>query len=131
VIGIKEACGQMGQIKEILSGAPEGFLVISGDDAMTLPLMSEGGHGVISVVANAFPEPFCRMVHTAGTESAAQAIWAEFEDLCRLFFAEGSPTGVKTALSIRGMCRADVRLPLVEGSARLREAIGKAIEAMN
>ncbi|MDR2912422.1 MAG: 4-hydroxy-tetrahydrodipicolinate synthase [Alistipes sp.] len=129
VIGIKEACGEISQMQDIIKGAPEGFLVLSGDDAMTLPLMSVGGHGVISVLANALPEQFSRMVHTAQTESVAraQAIWADLEDVCHLLFAEGNPTGVKVALEVRGVCRAGVRLPLVEGSSRLREALKEAL----
>jgi 4-hydroxy-tetrahydrodipicolinate synthase len=130
VAGVKEACGEISQIQEIIKGAPEGFLVLSGDDAMTLPLISVGGHGVISVLANAFPEPFSRMVHTAQSSVArAQSIWADLEDVCHLPFAEGNPTGVKTALSVKGICRADVRLPLVEGSPRLRAAIEEVMEA--
>ncbi|MDR2894486.1 MAG: 4-hydroxy-tetrahydrodipicolinate synthase [Alistipes sp.] len=132
VIAIKEACGEISQMQDIIKGAPEGFLVISGDDSMTLPLLSVGGHGVISVLANVFPEPFCRMVHTAASSVAkAQGIWAGLEDMCHLLFAEGSPTGVKTALALKGLCRADVRLPLVEGSERMRAAMEKAIETMN
>lgn len=128
VIGIKEACGDIGQIEEIVKGAPEGFLVLSGDDAMTLPLMSVGGHGVISVVANAFPERFALMVHTAQRSIAqANAVWADFENLCPLLFVEGNPTGIKTALAVKGVCRADVRLPLVEGSPKLRAAIEHTI----
>jgi 4-hydroxy-tetrahydrodipicolinate synthase len=128
VIAIKEACGEISQITEIVKGAPAGFAVISGDDAMTLPVMSVGGAGVISVMANAMPEPFSRMAHTAATSVAkAQAIWADLEEAGHLLFAEGSPAGVKTALAIRGICRPDVRLPLVEGSARLREALQKAM----
>jgi 4-hydroxy-tetrahydrodipicolinate synthase len=129
VIGVKEACGSIEQIKAIIAGAPEGFLIISGDDAMTLSVVSEGGAGVISVLANTLPEPFCRMVHTAPSDTAqAHAIWADLEDVCRLLFAEGSPTGVKTALAVQGICRADVRLPLVEGSTQLREAIEELLK---
>jgi 4-hydroxy-tetrahydrodipicolinate synthase len=124
VIGIKEACGEINQMRTIVEGAPEGFLVISGDDAMTLPAMSVGGVGVISVLANALPEPLGRMVHTARESIArAQGIWADLEEMCHLIFAEGSPTGVKTALAIRGLCRSDVRLPLVEGSDNLVAAM--------
>jgi 4-hydroxy-tetrahydrodipicolinate synthase len=131
VIGVKEACGEISQMQEIVKGAPEGFLVISGDDAITLSLISVGGHGVISVLANVLPEPLSRMVHTAwGSVARAQAVWADLEDVCHLLFAEGSPTGIKTALALKGVCRADVRLPLVEGSPRLREALQKAIDAM-
>lgn len=130
VCGVKEACGQISQMKEIVDGAPEGFTVLSGDDAMALPLISVGGHGVISVVANAFPEKFCAMVHTAMAESIAKAqgIWADFKDICPLLFAEGNPAGIKAALSLKGVCRPDVRLPLVEASEHLREQLCKAIE---
>lgn len=132
VIAIKEACGEISQMQEIVKGAPEGFSVLSGDDGMTLPLMSVGGHGVISVVANVFPEKYSQMVHIAMKSVAkAQAIWADFEELCPILFAEGNPTGIKTALSIKGVCRPDVRLPLVEGSERLREVMDKAIEDNN
>jgi 4-hydroxy-tetrahydrodipicolinate synthase len=131
VVGVKEACGEISQIQEIVKGAPEGFLVISGDDAITLPLISVGGHGVISVLGNAFPEPLSRMVQTAwGSVARAQSVWADLEDVCHLLFAEGNPAGIKTALAVKGVCRADVRLPLVEGSPRLRAALQKAIEAM-
>jgi 4-hydroxy-tetrahydrodipicolinate synthase len=129
VVGVKEACGEISQMTDIIKGAPEGFAVISGDDAMTLPVISVGGAGVISVMANAFPEPFSRMAHTAQSSVArAQSIWADLDDVCHLLFAEGNPTGVKTALSIKGICRSNVRLPLVEGSPRLREAMAKAME---
>jgi 4-hydroxy-tetrahydrodipicolinate synthase len=96
---------------------------------MALPAMSVGGHGLISVAANAFPEQMSRMIHTASESNIAraQALWADLEDVCRLLFAEGNPAGVKTALAVRGLCRADVRLPLVRGSERLRSAIEKAI----
>ena len=128
VVAVKEACGEISQIQDIVKGAPEGFLVLSGDDAMTLPLMSVGGHGVISVVANAFPERLAQMVHTAQKSVAkAQAIWADFEYLCPMLFVEGNPTGIKTALSVKGVCRADVRLPLVEASGKLRAAMEDAI----
>lgn len=131
VIAVKEACGEISQMQDIVKGAPEGFLVLSGDDAMTLPLMSIGGHGVISVVANVFPGRYSQMVHIAMKESVAkaQAIWADFEELCPMLFAEGNPTGIKTALALKGVCRADVRLPLVPASDRLAVAIKEAIEA--
>jgi 4-hydroxy-tetrahydrodipicolinate synthase len=120
VVGIKEACGDIDQIRRIVEGAPRGFSVISGDDAMTLAVMEAGGVGVISVLANVLPEPLGRMVRMAGEDIAgAQHIWADLEEVCRLLFVEGSPTGVKTAMAIRGLCRPDVRLPLVEGSERL------------
>ncbi len=124
VIGIKEACGDIRQIEAIVKGVHEGFLVISGDDGMTLDTIAAGGVGVISVLANVLPEPFCRMVHSARDDMAgAREIWAGLDEITRLLFAEGSPTGVKTALALKGVCRADVRLPLVEGSDGLRVAL--------
>jgi len=131
IIGIKEACGEISQVQEIVKGAPEGFLVISGDDAMTLSVVSVGGHGVISVMANVLPAPFSRMVRTAQTSVAkAQAIWADLEETGHLLFAEGSPTGIKTALAVKGLCGAGVRLPLIEGSERLRTALEKSLGAI-
>lgn len=130
VIGIKEASGDLAQMEWIVREAPAGFVVLSGDDAMTLPLMAAGGHGVISVMANALPEPFAKMVHTAQTAgvTAAQPLWEALEPLCPLLFAEGNPTGVKAALSIQGVCRPDVRLPLVAASEGLRAAIRKILK---
>lgn len=133
VAGIKEACGEIRQIQEIVKGAPEGFFVLSGDDAMTLPLVSVGGHGVISVTANVFPGKFSNMVHIALDDSVARAraVWEELEEICKLLFTEGNPTGVKTALSLRGVCGPHVRLPLVEGSDNLRDALAEAFAAGN
>jgi 4-hydroxy-tetrahydrodipicolinate synthase len=131
VVAVKEACGEISQVQEIVKGAPDGFAVISGDDAMTLSIMSVGGAGVISVLANVVPEAVSHMVHTAWASVArAQAIWADLEELEHLLFTEGSPTGVKTALETKGVCSARVRLPLVEGSPRLRAATGSALWAI-
>lgn len=135
VIGVKEASGDLGQMEAIIREAPEGFVVISGDDAMTVPLIAAGGHGVISVIGNAFPRRFAEMVHLAlGTAghgkdiARAAAIWEdEFADLCPLLFAEGSPVGIKSVLATQGVCRPDVRLPLVAASASLRDLINNEI----
>jgi 4-hydroxy-tetrahydrodipicolinate synthase len=129
VCAVKEACGDIRQMEELVAGAPEGFAVLSGDDAMTLPLVSVGGHGIISVVANAFPEKFSTMVHTAmnGHLAQAEGLWEDFVDLCPMLFEEGSPAGIKTALAIKGICRADVRLPLVAASSALRDRISETI----
>jgi 4-hydroxy-tetrahydrodipicolinate synthase len=129
VCAVKEACGDIRQMEELVKGAPEGFVVLSGDDAMTLPLISIGGMGVISVVANALPAEFSKAVHTAMYDSVARArgLWEDFEELCPMLFEEGSPAGIKAALAIKGVCRADVRLPLVEASPTLRTRIAKVI----
>ena len=98
---------------------------------MTLPVMSVGGVGVISVMANVVPGSFSRMVHTAQSSVArAQAVWADLEELGHLLFAEGNPSGVKTALSITGVCLPAVRLPLVEGSPRLSAAMRPLLTAV-
>ncbi len=122
IIGMKEASGDIEQMREIIAGAPMGFVVLSGDDGMTLPLMKTGGGGVISVLANVLPRETAKMVRlaTKGDFDGAEKIWAGLDEACGLLFAEGNPTGVKTALSVKKLCRADVRLPLVAGSDKLR-----------
>ncbi len=123
VIGIKEASGDIGQIQRILDGRPADFLVLSGDDGMVLPIMQRGGDGVISVAANAFPQRFMQCVNHAKTGDFEQAEkeFAALDEAVRALFAEGNPVGVKCALSVLGKIGSTVRLPLVEGSAQLRE----------
>ncbi|MDE6445519.1 MAG: 4-hydroxy-tetrahydrodipicolinate synthase [Alistipes sp.] len=123
VIGIKEASGNIDQIQQILDRRPEGFLVLSGDDGMVLPVMQRGGDGVISVAANAFPVRFMRCVNfaKAGDFARAEAEFAALDDAVKALFAEGNPTGVKCALAVMGMIGPAMRLPLVEGSEALRE----------
>jgi len=115
IIGIKEASGDFVQIANIISGRPDDFLVISGDDALTLPLMSVGGDGVISVLGNAFPAQLSQMIHhaRAGELTEAQAIFYRFFDLFGLLFADGNPSGIKSLMELLGMTTGRVRLPLV------------------
>jgi 4-hydroxy-tetrahydrodipicolinate synthase len=129
VCAVKEACGNIRQMEEIVAGAPEGFSVLSGDDALTLPLISVGGDGIISVIANAFAARFSTMVHTAIGDSVARGeeLWEDLAEVCPMLFEEGNPAGIKAALAAKGICRADVRLPLVEASPALMERISKAI----
>ncbi len=114
-VGIKEASNDLFQICKILQGRPEHFLVLSGDDAHTLPLIACGGDGVISVIANATPRPFADMVRAAlrGDLPQARRLNGQLLDLYRLLFLEGSPSGVKAALELLGLCSREVRLPLV------------------
>ncbi len=114
-VGIKEASNDLFQICKILQGRPEHFLVLSGDDAHTLPLIACGGDGVISVIANATPRPFADMVRAAlrGDWPQARRLNGQLLDLYRLLFLEGSPSGVKAALELLGLCSREVRLPLV------------------
>ncbi len=114
-VGIKEASNDLFQICKILQGRPEHFLVLSGDDAHTLPLIACGGDGVISVIANVTPRPFADMVRAAlrGDLPQARRLNGQLLDLYRLLFLEGSPSGVKAALELLGLCSREVRLPLV------------------
>ncbi len=116
VIATKEASGNFEQIKEIIDGAPEGFYVISGDDAVTTDIVLAGGIGVISVFGNAFPKEMKWLVKCAAEGSAVSArekMEADFNKLFDLMFVEGNPAGVKALLHLRGLVENVVRLPLV------------------
>ena len=130
VVAIKEASGNLEQINRVIEGAPEGFLVISGDDSLALPIMKSGGVGVISVAANAFPRYFSELIN-AQAEGGSEVNDAKFEKIrptIKMLFAEGNPPGVKAALAVRGVVRNNLRLPLVEVSEELYEALRKSIE---
>ena len=129
IVAIKEACGNIEQMQAILDGRPEGFLVLSGDDGLTVELVKRGGDGVISVAANSLPERFCGCVHRAieGNIATAESEMAELTTAIDLLFKEGNPTGVKSMTSAMGLTRSEVRLPLVEGSISLMEDIKSAI----
>ena len=122
-VAVKEASGSIEQMQEIIDGKPENFLVISGDDGITVELIKRGGVGVISVAANAFPEKFCRCIHNAmeGNFAEAEPTMEQFAEPIALLFREGNPTGVKTMTAVMGLTRDEVRLPLVEGTETLRE----------
>ena len=130
IIAVKEACGNIEQMQQILDGRPEGFLVLSGDDGLTVELVKRGGDGVISVAANTFPEKFCHCVHDAmaGRIEAAEAEMSEMDEPINLLFKEGNPVGAKSMASIMGLTRAEVRLPLVEATEALAAEIKTAIE---
>ncbi len=115
IIGIKEASGNMIQIMNIIKNKPKNFLVISGDDQITLPIIACGGDGVISVVANAYPKDFSEMTRQAlaGNFVEARKLHYKLISITNLLFADGSPAGVKAALEIMKLCSAYVRLPLV------------------
>jgi 4-hydroxy-tetrahydrodipicolinate synthase len=127
VIGIKEASGNMEQIMTIIKDKPKDFLVISGDDAITLPLMAAGADGVISVVGNAFPKEFSKLVqHAANNEMGeARAIHYKLLELIQLLFLEGNPAGIKEVLSHLDICDNYLRLPLVPVSQNVSERLRK------
>lgn len=125
IVAMKEASGNMEQIMEIIRCKPEGFLLLSGDDAITMPLIAAGADGVISVVANSFPKHFSGMVKAAmeGDYAQARKLHYDLLPITKLFFTEGNPGGVKAALKQMGWMEEFMRLPLVPISDNLRSAI--------
>ena len=115
LVAIKEASGNIEQVMTIIRDKPKGFLVISGDDAITLPLMAAGADGVISVLGNAFPKQFGQMVHLCLDDKFAEARELHYQllEITRLLFKEGNPAGVKETLKYLGICRNNLRLPLI------------------
>lgn len=129
-LGIKEASNDIYQVAKIIQGRPKDFLVLSGDDFITLPLIASGGDGVISVIANTAPRPFTDMVRAALRYDMPQAQQLNLQllDLYRLLFTEGNPAGVKAALETQGLCSRDVRLPLVSMSENGQALIRTELE---
>ena len=119
IIGIKEASGNIEQIKSLIGlSGKAGLLVISGDDGIACEVMEAGGAGLISVASNAFPEDFWHIVHDK--DAALQAKYAE---MIHLLFAEGNPVGIKAVLAQKGLITNSLRLPLVPASQELQEKI--------
>ena len=125
VVAVKEASGNMEQIMDIIRQRKTGFAVLSGDDNLTMPLIAAGADGVISVVANAFPERFSQMVHAsmAGQLDLAKAAHYDLFNVTKMFFEEGNPGGVKVALAARGLMQETMRMPLYPVSEALRTRI--------
>lgn len=133
VVGVKEASGNLEQVAAIIRNRPEGFLVLSGDDSLTLPLIALGGDGVISVVGNATPAAFGQLVHAAldnDTRSAAE-IHRKLLPLFGALFAQGNPAGIKCALGHLRICSNSLRLPLVCVDESLSVQIGVALSEAN
>ncbi len=133
IIGVKEASGNFEQIMDIIKNRPAGFLVISGDDAITLPLMACGADGVISVVANAFPNEFSEMVRLSAKDQFEKARKLHYllTEITPLMFAEGNPAGVKAVLSMMDICEDHLRLPLVNVSKGLFNKLQQATEKIH
>lgn len=125
VIGIKEASGNLDQVMRILRDKPGGFEVISGDDALALPMIALGATGVISVIGNAYPKQFSDMVRRclAGDFAGARTDHFRLLDAVDALFAEGSPPGIKAFLDGMGLCSEAVRLPVVPVGDALRARI--------
>ncbi len=114
IFATKEACGNFDQINYIIKNKPANFMVISGDDPITLPMIACGAEGLISVVANAYPEDYSNMVRLclAGKFDEAKLLHYKYTDIIVSMFAEGSPSGVKAYLSEMGLCKNTFRLPV-------------------
>ncbi len=125
IVAMKEASGSMEQIMEIIRLRKPDFGVLSGDDAITMPLIAAGADGVISVVANAFPEKFSKMVHASieGDLDTARKEHYDLLPITKMFFEEGNPGGVKVALAVRGIMEENMRMPLYPVSDGLRDRI--------
>jgi 4-hydroxy-tetrahydrodipicolinate synthase len=133
IIGLKDACGSFEQYMELAKCCPEGFLLLSGDDNTVTPQISVGWHGVISVIANAFPKEFANMTWQALNNNfkTAAAIQFSFIEFDTLLYVESNPVGIKKCLEIKGICSSEVRLPLVKASDELGEKLKLAMIAEN
>ena len=125
IIGTKEASGDFTQIMQIIKNKPKDFMVISGDDLIALPMIACGGWGVISVVANAYPQDFAEMIRLClgGRFNEALPLHYKYVDIIASMFAEGSPSGVKAYLAEMGLCSDSVRLPVWPVSPKHLEKI--------
>lgn len=121
IVAIKEASGDLSQIMDIQAHAPEGFYILSGDDALTLPMMSVGCKGVVSVIAQAYPAYYSQMVNAANDGDFVQARALHFDllDITNAIYREGNPTGIKSLLHQLGYCQNVLRLPLISSSTAL------------
>jgi 4-hydroxy-tetrahydrodipicolinate synthase len=129
IIGLKDACGSFEQYMELAKVCPKDFLLLSGDDNTVTPQISVGWHGVISVIANAFPKEFTEMTWSALNNDfkAAVAIQFSFIEFDTLLYVESNPVGIKKCLEIREICSSEVRLPLVKASDELGQKLKAAM----
>ena len=133
IIAIKEACGNMDQINDIIKRKPKEFMVLSGDDGIAYPLITMGAQGVISVIGNAFPKEFGRMIRLSlqGEYESAREIHQKFTDLFELLFVDGNPAGVKCMLSLMGYIDNRLRLPLVPTRMDTYEKIRDVLKSLD
>lgn len=129
IVGIKEASGDLEQCMRIANGKPEDFLLISGDDMNTTPMRSIGAEGVISVIANAYPEIMGAIIHGNGEYSKKGTF--SLLDINPLLYEESNPVGVKCLMEHLGICESNVRLPLLKASEELKNKLVSAAEKIN
>ena len=133
IVAVKEASGNLQQIMEILRDKPADFDVLSGDDGITQPLMALGAQGVISVAANAYTKPFCRMMRAMkeGRTDEALTLHYAMMRMNQLIFADGNPAGIKCLMSHIGLCKNILRLPLVPVNEKVEEEINTELGMRN
>ena len=133
IIGVKEASGNMTQMCEVAAAVPTDFLVLSGDDALTLPLMAVGGRGIISVASNEIPREMAEMVEAAerGDFAAARAIHSRILPLMQINFVEANPIPVKSAMAAMGLVEEIYRLPMVAPRPASKEKILKVLKELD
>ncbi len=132
IVAVKEASGNVAQIDEIIAGAPDGFEVISGDDAITSQLIQMGATGVISVIGNALPREFGAMVHAALSRKADEAntLDGRLQPFYPLLSVDGNPAGIKAMMSLMGEVENVLRLPLVPARRETVDALAKALQLL-
>ncbi|MUV02210.1 4-hydroxy-tetrahydrodipicolinate synthase [Flavobacterium rakeshii] len=130
IVAIKEAAGDIVQAMRLIQGAPKGFLVISGDDMITLPMVLAGGAGVISVIGEGFPKQFSKMVQLGLEKKADEAYELHYllADSIDMIFEQGNPAGIKHIFKALGLCEDVVRLPLVNVNEDLAGRLNAFVE---
>ena len=133
IVAIKEACGDMTQIDKIIKGKPDEFMVISGDDFTALPTVLAGGAGVISVLGQGLPESFSQMIALGSNGNAEQAYEIHYTllPMMHLIFEEGNPAGIKSIFEALDLCKAGVRLPLLEATPSLKQRIADYLKSLD
>ena len=132
IVAIKEASGSIGQMADIINATPEDFLVLSGDDPLTIPLMALGGHGVVSVASNEAPAEMAQLVELCegGDYAAARPLFYRLLPLIQVNFVETNPIPVKAAMAAMGLVEEAYRLPMVPPSAAAREKILRVLQQL-
>lgn len=132
IVGVKEASGSLEQVDEIIKNKPDGFEVISGDDALTFSMVASGAIGVISVIGNALPKEFSRMIRLEfkGEYDPARTIHHRFTELYKLLFVDGNPAGVKALLNDMGYIENVLRLPLVPTTIATKEKMANILKEL-
>ena len=132
IVGVKEASGNMGQICEVCRAMPEDFVVLSGDDSLTLPVMSVGGHGIISVASNGMPAEMAQMVELAEANdfTAARRVHSRLMPFLTVNFVEANPIPIKAAMAMMGLLEERYRLPMVPPRPASRDRIAAVLSSL-